>query len=674
MLISILFFVTLSFSAFTQPCIISGTITDQETNEAIPFVYVVLMQEGMDVISATTDFDGKYSIIGLAKGTYDIKATYVGFEPFFSKGIILKPDSALTFNISMKSTMVTLEAVECIGYISPKISKSHAYAAASVGDIAGVRVMGVSSYKSPVSRKKITDVVEFNRDVNDGNLELKPGQLTASELNDFSKWELWQDIGKKDLAFHGKFWGIAATNRYSVQVKTKDNSPVVDATVLLKDGSGSVIWISRTDNTGKAELWSGLFGEKQKAKSLSVIASGEEFNYGRPNAFGQGINVLIIPHQCAQPTNTEIAFVVDATGSMEDEMNYLKAELLDIIKSVDNSNSSYSTMLASVFYRDHGDEYITRFNDFTTDFEVIQEFTKAQNADNGGDVEEAFDEAYDLAVNQLKWSKEARARIIFVLLDAAPHADSINLALLKKTTRDAAQKGIRTIPIVASGAGPQAPSLEYLMRSIALATNGTYVFLTDHSKIGDAHATPVTDSYDVEYLNELIKRLINQYSYMPSCENLPDSLSRPDTTLITTKRIIKHEVVDSTRAIASITPDPIIIDFTKGQPKDSTLVLSDSTLVLNDSTKNAAVNNSSESTETKEIKFYPNPTTGELTILVNGDIKELFLLDISGKLLEVINCRSGKMSINISKYSNGIYFLKFKENGQWFSGKVVLRK
>jgi hypothetical protein len=57
------------------------------------------------------------------------------------------------------------------------------------------------------------------------------------------------------------------------------------------------------------------------------------------------------------------------------------------------------------------------------------------------------------------------------------------------------------------------------MRTFALATNGTYVFLTDDSGVGNAHIKPTTDKYDVEKLNEAIKRVIKQYTQMPDCNN-----------------------------------------------------------------------------------------------------------------------------------------------------------
>ena len=50
------------------------------------------------------------------------------------------------------------------------------------------------------------------------------------------------------------------------------------------------------------------------------------------------------------------------------------------------------------------------------------------------------------------------------------------------------------------------------MRFIAMYTNGTYVFITDHSGIGNKHLEPSVGEYQVEKLSDLMVRLIKKYS------------------------------------------------------------------------------------------------------------------------------------------------------------------
>ena len=46
------------------------------------------------------------------------------------------------------------------------------------------------------------------------------------------------------------------------------------------------------------------------------------------------------------------------------------------------------------------------------------------------------------------------------------------------------------------------------MRSIC--TNGTYVFLTDDSGVGDSHLEPIVGDYEVELLHDIIVRIISE--------------------------------------------------------------------------------------------------------------------------------------------------------------------
>jgi hypothetical protein len=62
---------------------------------------------------------------------------------------------------------------------------------------------------------------------------------------------------------------------------------------------------------------------------------------------------------------------------------------------------------------------------------------------------------------------------------------------------------------VASGADKDT---EFLMRFFAISTGGTYVFITDHSGVGNPHLIPSVGEYTVEPLNDLMVRLINEYS------------------------------------------------------------------------------------------------------------------------------------------------------------------
>ena len=148
------------------------------------------------------------------------------------------------------------------------------------------------------------------------------------------------------------------------------------------------------------------------------------------------------------------------------------------------------------------------------DIKTTQAFIDKQEANGGGDYEEAVPEALMAAMNSAGWNEFARARIAFLILDAPCHTDSASLSLLHEQVLNAAALGVRIVPVVCSGLGE---SGEYLLRSIALATNGTSFFLTDDSGIGHTHLKPTTDSLKVEHLNDMLVRTIVEFSAMVAC-------------------------------------------------------------------------------------------------------------------------------------------------------------
>jgi hypothetical protein len=194
---------------------------------------------------------------------------------------------------------------------------------------------------------------------------------------------------------------------------------------------------------------------------------------------------------------------------MTDEINYLKSELLDVIERVEDLNSQLDLKVGSVFYRDEGDEYLTRVSPFSANLGQTLTFIRNQTADGGGDYEEAVHTALNTAITQLTWSDQARARLLFLLLDAPPHHTESIVNELHDIIRTTAEKGIRIIPISASGINKDT---EFLFRFFAVATGGTYVFITNDSGIGGDHIEATVGEYEVELLNDLIVRLIDAYT------------------------------------------------------------------------------------------------------------------------------------------------------------------
>lgn len=333
------------------------------------------------------------------------------------------------------------------------------------------------------------------------------GLLTAGEWNDNKNFSFITNLVKTNAEFKAalKQWGVDPTERYCVRVANGNSAPVAGAQVSLLDAGGNRLFSAVTDNTGTAYLFRNLTTQQDgEAKSISV----KRGDIGATAEITQGTTDYSITLEAASPEKSlDLMLVFDTTGSMGDELTYIQKEFENILQTVRSQNGNIPLRTSLSFYRDKGDEYVVRPYDFTDDFSAVLGALSEQKAAGGGDTPEAVHSALDDAVNNHSWSEDS-VKLMLLVLDAPPHGDADVTASVRKSMLDAAAKGIRIIPVIASGSDS---NNEALMRSLAMATNGTYAFLTNDSGIGGDHAEPTVGAYSVEKLNELIIRIIGSY-------------------------------------------------------------------------------------------------------------------------------------------------------------------
>lgn len=435
------------------------------------------------------------------------KATY---KTSYDGRVVLEPDQlgdAKAFTVSCEGYQAQKVAVAdvrtCIVRLVPKPRKTtkekevyFAYGS-SKGTVRAERAVVTMAAEAAVHEAAYDGVVYEAAAPSASNHAVSAGQLTAGEVNDFTKWLQWQKI-TEDQSNARWFapWRMTPQERYTVVVTNAQGYPIVNYPVNLTDKNGNTVFQAMTDNTGKAELWNGLVDER-----VSGLAEPRQ--------------TIVVDEPCEVSDGVDVLFVFDATGSMGDELHYLQAEMNDVIARASTATGGLTIRTGAVVYRDHGDEYITRLSRLTDDISTTQAFIDKQVASGGGDFPEAVPEALMAALNSADWNENARARIAFLILDAPCHQDSATVALLQEQVRNAAAMGVRIVPVVCSGLDKAG---EMLMRSIALLTNGTSFFLTDDSGIGNPHIQPTTDSLQVEHLNDMLVRTIVEFSVMPACE------------------------------------------------------------------------------------------------------------------------------------------------------------
>jgi len=501
----LLFTITLSISFFTKK------ITGRVLNEGGKGASHITVQFRNKSNSVITNVDGSFTIIA-RKLPDTLVFSAAGYEPY---RVVVTEETVkdTDFEVVLLSTRSKATMAEVVVAEPGLASEEKRYAVdpyfRSTRTDVKIRDYSSTTQGGYISNKKLfmLDSLPGKKD----SVIYKSGLLTAGEVNDFNKWKMWEDFQENEFKTYSDHWKLYPKQRYSVQLQNKDHIAIIGQPVfLINKKTNDTVWSAVTDNTGKAELWADMKGLKNESDYIMSSKAFQDIN--SPSQFANGVNKMQLNTSCSVSNTVDIAFVVDATGSMSDEIDFLKIELEDVIRNTFAQHADLDLHVGSVFYRDKGDEYLSRHIDFQTDLVKVLNFIKLQRAGGGGDMPEAVDVALQTALDSLHWNSAARSRILFLVLDAPPHDEAREkmFELIQK----ASAKGVRIVPVVCSGADK---STEFIMRSIALATNGDYVFLTDESGVGLPHIKPTTDVFNVEFFNSLLERVIKQMVFASKC-------------------------------------------------------------------------------------------------------------------------------------------------------------
>ncbi|MBP5408356.1 MAG: VWA domain-containing protein [Bacilli bacterium] len=322
----------------------------------------------------------------------------------------------------------------------------------------------------------------------------RSGQLTVKAYNDNENWDYYRDLIQKDFVSYQNNFKLAC-NRIKLSFKGLSNVRVT----LYKDND-EVDYIAYSDALGNAYLFTNSPKEEYKVRieyskndnnidEIKTVKNNDEIDLSIENSLNNIIQLM---------------FVIDTTGSMGDEIRYLQSEIADVIKRVKEDNNQITIYLSLLFYRDHGDEYVTRYFDFTTDIDSQIKNLSKQYAQGGGDFEEAVDEALDLASKQ-QWFMNSSTNILVHVADAPAHNSLVNNWF--NAVDKLASENVKIINVASSGIDKLT---EYFFRNECFRTNCYYCYLTNHSGIGGGHIdATVPDEPSVEFLNDCLVRLIN---------------------------------------------------------------------------------------------------------------------------------------------------------------------
>ncbi|MFK7806827.1 MAG: carboxypeptidase regulatory-like domain-containing protein [Saprospiraceae bacterium] len=622
----------LSFISLDAQTYLSGKVKDAETGEELIAANLSIFKEDVLITSVTTDFDGNYQLV-LDPGTYDAETSYVGYSTSRTKDVVVRAGQNNKLDFELNTGVTLDEIVTTIGCysiskknkeVAPEKTKAKSEVAKDIKSTDPVfeGIVPISAGDDLSSKKITTKMADIIDDIGargwaasaeDISVSEAAGQLTAGEWKDLDHWTFWQKLMKNEVFNQFQnHWNYHSQQRFSVKISDEQGRAAANITVQLLDGRGTVIWETKTDNKGDAELWGNFFGGdatdfKIKIQQDTYVKTFEAI------AYQQGINSFSLPLDCSASKEVDVVFVVDVTGSMGDELKYLKAEAQDVIQRAEEE-LGINLRTGAVCYTDRSESNTVRTSDFNTDEKNTISFLQSQNLGSGGDYPEAVDLGLGYAIDSMNWNEEAISRIVFLMLDAPPHHVESELKSLEHSIKLAAAKGIKVIPIASSGINKET---EFLLKFFTMATNGTYTFLTDHSGIGNAHIKPEAGDYNIETLNDMMVRLIGENSTYHDCAPIPD--------FVTTKAQQNK--------------------MTRKERKDKAL-----------------------KAFAKQIKCFPNPAVDHIFVELETAIDLLVIMDSAGRVVQRLpRMGQGQVRVNVDDWAAGVYYFHFFGE----SGRVV---
>jgi hypothetical protein len=340
----------------------------------------------------------------------------------------------------------------------------------------------------------------------------QPGLLTAASVGDVDRFDNYLSYLNRHEA-EGAQLGLRMDRRVRIRVVDDKNRPVNDARVQLA-GSGRIVAEGRTHADGIWDFYPDAHVRASRATKLTLEVWGGQRRTERtmrvPRS-GEGPEQLVrlSGHEAKPPGALDLAFLVDVTGSMADEMAYLSREVTHIVRRIRAAVPRTRIRVGAVLYRDRFDDDRLQSHAFTRDVKAFARALSKIQARGGGDYPEDMEAGLQLALRGLRWRQGNVARVLVLIGDAPPKRYADARYRTADAMRDAARDGIRVLPVAASGADS---TVEYLFRALGAFTSTPYVLLSAPSRPTGLQATDdpeaATDRVAVERFNNLLVRMV----------------------------------------------------------------------------------------------------------------------------------------------------------------------
>jgi hypothetical protein len=333
--------------------------------------------------------------------------------------------------------------------------------------------------------------------------------LTAGQIDDNARFSEYLDYIHH---YQGpQVYPLPVEQRLFVRVVDGAQHPVAGARVQLSD-QGRTVFDGRTMSDGRVLFFPQMAGAGQTAQFDAVISRGPQEVRTVVKA-GGAEPVVSLPKLAdnSGPVGLDGVFLLDATGSMGDEIDQIKGTVNSIASRIEQVPGSSPPRFGLVAYRDRGDDYVTRSWDFVDTVSQFAANLANVQAGGGGDTPESVNAGLHDAIHLPGWASAdsgRHLRLIVLVGDAAPHLDYANDYQYTGLLQEAVQAGIKIFPIGASGLDDQG---EYIFRQFAEVTQGQFVFLTYENGVSGAPGVSTdhhVSNFTVSQLDTLIVNLV----------------------------------------------------------------------------------------------------------------------------------------------------------------------
>ncbi len=338
--------------------------------------------------------------------------------------------------------------------------------------------------------------------------EPETSALRAGSVDDNERWEEYllyrEDFLRLGITVHDVDVGA----RQLVTVRTPDGAPVLGARVLVTDSAGEKVADLRTYADGRAMFFGEPSGDAQQGTTFqAVVEKGDAQASVDLDPEARQHEIALDAAPADDPVPLDVLFLIDATGSMADEIEQLKANMISVSEQIDELPTRPDVRFGMTVYRDRADEFVTRTFDFTDDVGTFTDALRDVVANGGGDVPESLNEGLHEALASPSWRGEEAVRMVFLVADAPPHLDYADDFDYAQEAQDAGRRGVKIHSVASSGLDDQG---EFVFRQLAQLTLGRFNFLTYGADGAPGDETPHhVDEYDVLSLDELVVQLVS---------------------------------------------------------------------------------------------------------------------------------------------------------------------